>query len=67
MKKRPIEFKVPPNSKLKVSFFGPCNEVITNISIINQLLIPKYQTITQYPDYKKYEIEAQSLSRCKSS
>ena len=32
-----IVFKIPPNSKLKVTFFGPCNEVITNVSIINQL------------------------------
>ena len=64
MEKKPIVFKVPPNSKLKVTFFGPCNEVITNVSIINQLRIPKCQTITQYPDYKKYETEVQSLSRC---
>ncbi|MGM2835295.1 hypothetical protein ACS2TZ_42155, partial [Bacillus cereus group sp. Bce025] len=26
MEKKPIVFKVPPNSKLKVTFFGPCNE-----------------------------------------
>lgn len=37
MEKKPIVFKIPPNSKLKVTFFGPCNEVITNVSIINQL------------------------------
>lgn len=31
MEKKPIAFKVPPNSKLKVTFFGPYNEVITNV------------------------------------
>ncbi|EJR61844.1 MULTISPECIES: hypothetical protein [Bacillus] len=64
MKKKPIVFKVPPNSKLKVTFFGPCNEVITNVSIINQLLTPKCQTITQYPNFKKYVTEVRSLSHC---
>ncbi|MCH4566351.1 hypothetical protein [Bacillus sp. ES1-5] len=64
MEKKPIVFKVPPNSKLKVTFFGPCNEVITNVSIINQLSTPKCQAITQYPNYKKYETEVRSLSNC---
>ncbi|PDY95160.1 hypothetical protein [Bacillus toyonensis] len=64
MKKEPIVFKVPPNSKLKVTFFGPCNEVITNVSIINQLLTPKCQTITQYPNFKKCVTEVRSLSHC---
>ncbi len=57
MEKKPIVFKIPPNSKLKITFFGPCNEVITNVSIINQLCTPKCQTITQYPDFKKYVTE----------
>ncbi|PEW00291.1 hypothetical protein CN425_17585 [Bacillus cereus] len=64
MKKRPLMFKVPPNSKLKITFFGPCNEVITNVSIINQLLTSKCQTITQYPAYTKYETEVRLLSHC---
>ncbi|PEX82290.1 hypothetical protein [Bacillus cereus] len=64
MKKRPLMFKVPPNSKLKITFFGPCNEVITNVSIINQLLTSKCQTITQYPTYTKYETEVRLLSHC---
>ncbi|ASI72697.1 hypothetical protein [Bacillus cereus] len=64
MEKKPIVFKIPPNSKLKITFFGPCNEVITNVSIINQLSTPKCQTITQYPDFKKYVTEVRSLSRC---
>ncbi|AJG62278.1 MULTISPECIES: hypothetical protein [Bacillus cereus group] len=61
MEKKPIVFKVPPNSKLKVTFFGPCNEVITNVSIINQLSTPKCQTITRYPNYTKYEIRNTKL------
>ena len=61
MEKKPIVFKIPPNSKLKVTFFGPCNEVITNVSIINQLCAPKCQTITQYQTLK-YVTEVRSLS-----
>ncbi|MDM5193595.1 hypothetical protein QUF93_13670 [Bacillus hominis] len=64
MKKIPIVFKVPPNSKLKVTFYGPCNEVITNVSLINQLLTPNCQPISQYPDFKKYITEVRSLSNC---
>ncbi|SCM94572.1 Uncharacterized protein BWINRASL_02212 [Bacillus mycoides] len=64
MKKNPIVFKVPPNSKLKVTFYGPCNEVITNVSLINQLLTPNCQTVSQYPDFKKYITEVRSLSNC---
>ncbi|MGH0598327.1 hypothetical protein [Bacillus mycoides] len=64
MKKIPIVFKVPPNSKLKVTFYGPCNEVITNVSLINQLLIPTCRTVSRYPDFKKYITEVRSLSNC---
>ncbi|MBE7148750.1 hypothetical protein FUT12_14365 [Bacillus mycoides] len=64
MKKIPIVFKVPPNSKLKVTFYGPCNKVITNVSLINQLLTPTCQTVSQYPDFKKYLTEVRSLSNC---
>ncbi|MBE7122596.1 hypothetical protein [Bacillus cereus] len=64
MKKIPIVFKVPPNSKLKVTFYGPCSEVITNVSLINQLLTLTCQTVSQYPDFKKYITEVQSLSNC---
>jgi len=64
MKKIPIVFKVPPNSKLKVTFYGPCNEVITNVSLINQLLTPTCQTVSQYPHFKKYITEVRSLSNC---
>ena len=59
---KPIVFKIT-KFKAKITFFGPCNEVITNVSIINQLCT-KCQTITQYPDFKKYVTEVQSLSRC---
>ena len=52
----------PTKFKAKNYIFGPCNEVITNVSIINQLCTPKCQTITQYPDFKKYVTEVQSLS-----
>ncbi|WP_439876017.1 hypothetical protein ACSLGG_11545 [Bacillus mycoides] len=64
MKKTPIVFKVPPNSKLKVTFFGPCEEVITNVSLINQLFTTSCQTVSQYPDFKKYITEVRSLSNC---
>ncbi|MBK5474123.1 MULTISPECIES: hypothetical protein [Bacillus] len=64
MKKIPIVFKVPPDSKLKVTFYGPCNEVITNVSLINQLLTTTCQTVSQYPDFKKYITEVRSLSNC---
>ncbi|SCA99311.1 Uncharacterized protein BWINRA5_02717 [Bacillus mycoides] len=64
MKKIPIVFKVPPNSKLKVTFYGPCNEVITNVSLINQLLTTTCQTVSQYPAFKKYITEVRSLSNC---
>ena len=57
-------YRIQSSTKFKTKsyIFGPCNEVITNVSIINQLLIPKCQSITQYPDYKKYETIVQSLS-----
>ena len=54
----------PTKFKAKSYIFHPCNEVITNVSIINQLCTPKCQTITQYPDFKKYVTEVRSLSRC---
>ncbi len=64
MRKIPIVFKVPPNSKLKVTFYGPCNEVITIVSLINQLPTPTCQTVSQYPNFKKYITEVRSLSNC---
>ena len=57
-------FSKSTNSKLKVTFSVLVTEVITNVSIINQLSTPKCQTITQYPNYTKYETEVRSLSSC---
>ncbi|MBC6971183.1 hypothetical protein H9I32_01735 [Bacillus sp. Xin] len=64
MPKRPLVFTVPPNSKVKVSFFSRYNKEIKNISFINQLLKPERRTLTEYPDYKRYSTEVQSLSDC---
>ncbi|KEK24029.1 hypothetical protein [Bacillus gaemokensis] len=64
MTKVPIVFTVPPNSKVTVTFFSRCNEEITRVSLINQMLKPQRQALTEYPDYRRYETEVQSLSNC---
>ncbi|KFM99037.1 hypothetical protein D0U04_06240 [Bacillus clarus] len=64
MKKVPIVVKVPPDSKVKVSFFSRYNKEIKNVSLINQTLKPQCQSIVAYPNYKRYTTQVQPLSNC---